>query len=746
MMKHKWVLGVAVILVLVLASSFALLPAQAAEPQEEIADLQQWVYAQGYNYTVADNWVTQLSAGEREALGGYRQAVAPEGPLPENVAFVADIPADVTGGETGGVGAPPTTYDAMALGYVTSIKNQLGCGSCWIHAAIADFESDVAIGESSLLNFAEQEVGDCHIYYSVGGYNWCSGGNANMSTNYFTKYGAANESCNPYTATLGTCLGCTLQRSANCWRQITNATGSDLGQVTNIKNAILAYGPVHTTIYSSGPGFSAYNSGVYEDWSPGTTDHAVQIIGWDDTLPHSHGTGAWMIKNSWGTGWGASGPYPGCAWVAYGSANLGDWTSALCGYGNPPPEMFYHDECGWMGFGYGSTALTAWGAVRFTPSQNRTLTAVEFWAIEGIMSYEIKIFDNLDYQGGGTYSLSSQLGSTQSGTTGTYQGYYSITLSTPVSLTSSDDFIVQVKLTNTSGYPIPIDYYTASSHSWLPAWSSIASFSGESYYSSDGTTFTTSSPYDMGIRARTGAGGGGTDEIGTFYTGNYRWYRDLNGNGIPDDSPTGVFGSSLSKPVTGDWDGDGDDDIGTFFTGNYKWYLDLNDNGIPDDAPIGPFGSSLSIPVVGDWDGDGDDDIGTFFTGNYNWYLDLNDNGIPDDAPIGPFGSSLSIPVVGDWDGDGDDDIGTFYTGNYRWYLKDLDDGSVSVTSVFGSSMSKPVTGDWDGDGDDDIGTFFTGNYKWYLDLNDNGIPDDAPTGVFGSSQSIPVVGNWDGA
>jgi hypothetical protein len=66
----------------------------------------------------------------------------------------------------------------------------------------------------------------------------------------------------------------------------------------------------------------------------------------------------------------------------------------------------------------------------------------------------------------------------------------------------------------------------------------------------------------------------------------------------------------------------------------------------------GPFGSSLSIPVVGDWDGDGDDDIGTFYTGNYKWYLDLNDNGIWDDiVSCGPFGSSLSKPVVGNWDG-----------------------------------------------------------------------------------------------
>jgi C1A family cysteine protease len=753
--KHKWVLGVAVILVLVLVSSFALLPAQAAEPVEKIEDLQQWVYEQGYNYTVADNWVTQLSAEEREALCGFRQPEAPEGPLPENLGFASGVPAT----DTGRFGALPPTYDAMALGYVTPVKNQLQCGSCWIFAATADFESDVAISESSLLNFAEQEVGDCNVYYTVGGYNWCSGGNANMSTNYFTKRGSANESCNPYTGVPGTCQSCPFVRSADEWRQITDANGQ--GMILAIKTAILNYGPVYATIYSQGTGFGSYNSGVYEYWGTESTDHAIQIFGWDDTMQHSHGAGAWLIKNSWGTGWGASGPYPGCAWVAYGSANLGDWTSAICGYGNPPTQMFYHDECGYMNWCYGTgSTSTAWGAVRFTPGWNETLNAVEFWANDASMSYEIKIFNTLNDQGGGTYSFSGQMGSTQTGTTGLEQGYYSIPLSTPVSIYACDDFIVQLKLTtSTSGwyFPLAIDYYDASTHPWLPAW--FGSYSGESYFSGDGTTFGKTSPYDMGIRARTGSaggGGGGDDEIGTCYTGNYKWYLDFNDNGVWDDAPSfGPFGSnSKSKPVTGDWDGDGDDDIGTFYTGNYKWYLDFNDNGVWDDGiPLGPFGSnSKSIPVVGDWDGDGDDDIGTFYTGNYKWYLDLNDNGVWDDGiPLGPFGSSKSIPVVGDWDGDGDDDIGTLYTGNYKWYL-DLNDNGVwdDVTPLgpFGSnSKSKPVTGDWDGDGDDDIGTFYTGNYKWYLDLNDNGIWDDGISlGPFGSSKSIPVTGNWDGA
>ena len=166
-----------------------------AEPTEEIGieQLQQWVYDQGYSYTVAENWITQLSPEERQRLYGYKPLKPPTEPLPENVGFQSlnEIP---TSGMVGlgqpPVGQPlPSSYDAMAAGNVTPIRNQSGCGACWIFAATTDFESDVLINGSQYsnltLNFSEQEVGDCNIWSRVGGYDFCNGGIALMTTNYF---------------------------------------------------------------------------------------------------------------------------------------------------------------------------------------------------------------------------------------------------------------------------------------------------------------------------------------------------------------------------------------------------------------------------------------------------------------------------------------------------------------------------------------------------------------------------------
>ena len=478
------------------------------EQSGEIEEPQQGIFnSQGYNYTVAENWITILTEEERQSLYGYKPLAQHTEPFQENFNFKFAV--------EGGVGQPtvgqppvgqPLAYDAMASGYVTPIRNQGLCGACWIFAATTDFESDVLIKEtvSNLtLSYSEQEVGDCNIWHRAGGYSLCNGGNSQMTTNFFTKNGSANESCNPYAAAPGTCQNCSIHRNADNWRIITGYNGNDLGYVTTIQNAILNYGPVYSTIYAGDSGFSGYNSGVYEYWGTENVNHAIQIIGWNNSLPHSHGTGAWLIKNSWGTGWGAGHKYPGCAWVAYGAANIGDWTSAIADYKNPDDTILYHDESGWMNWCLGYTNPTAYGAVRFTPSQNLTLTAVDFWAVDASMTYEIKLFDTLNDLGGGNYGFSNQLGTTQTGITNE-AGYYSIPLNTPVQLTSGDDFIVQVNLTTTGyGYPLPIDYYDTGSHPWTPPLPEVFTFSGESYCSPDGSQFVKPTE-DIGIRARLG--------------------------------------------------------------------------------------------------------------------------------------------------------------------------------------------------------------------------------------------------
>ncbi len=472
-----------------------------------IDELQERINNSGFHYRVASNWITALPPDEIQELMGYRPPRPPAdiSALPRNVAYrYVDTGTGTASTSVHRAGAVPSvrtslpsSYDAMALGYVTPVRNQGSCGSCWIFAAIADLESDVSIVEgSNQSDFSEQEAGDCNIWN-----HFCNGGDSLMSTNYLTKWGAANESCHPYQGSETTCQNCSILWNVDNWRRITGSNGES--QIEEIKTAILNYGPVYSTIYAGDSGFLAYDSGVYEYWGTEEPNHAIQIIGWDDSLEHSRGSGAWLIKNSWGTSWGAHGPYPGCAWVAYGAANIGDYTSAITSYiDDTDMVLYYYDEYGWMGYCCGYGTNTAWGAVRFVPAESGQLQAVDFWAVDAGMQYEIRIFDNISESGSG-YTFSDQLGY-QSGTT-EESGYYSVNLSTPITVVKGDDFIIQVKFTTTSGYeyPIPIDYLTPG-HEYYSDWQPTAS--GESYVSGNGVTFTKlsidGSLTDIGIRGR----------------------------------------------------------------------------------------------------------------------------------------------------------------------------------------------------------------------------------------------------
>jgi C1A family cysteine protease len=143
-MRSKKAIGVMLAVIIAVLVFTVAIPGIASEPSNTpvtteprgeigIEELQQRVYEQGYNYAVAENWITRLSPEDRKALWGYKHLTAPTEPLPENVGFVSDVPNV----KIVKIVSLPSSYDAMALGHVTSVKNQI-CGACWLHGAIAD--------------------------------------------------------------------------------------------------------------------------------------------------------------------------------------------------------------------------------------------------------------------------------------------------------------------------------------------------------------------------------------------------------------------------------------------------------------------------------------------------------------------------------------------------------------------------------------------------------------------------------
>jgi C1A family cysteine protease len=131
----------------------------------------------------------------------------------------------------------------------------------------------------------------------------CNGGN--FANSYYLNPGAVLEQCFPYKATDAPCkTGCPYVYVASASKSASSTSA--------IKTAIYNYGAVSCSVYVSAY-FQAYSSGVFNICQNGSANHAVVLVGWDDSK------NAWRMKNSWGRSWGES----GMMWITYGCCGIG---------------------------------------------------------------------------------------------------------------------------------------------------------------------------------------------------------------------------------------------------------------------------------------------------------------------------------------------------------------------------------------------------------------------------------------
>lgn len=201
--------------------------------------------------------------------------------------------------------AVPKSFDWRTYNAVTAPKNQGGCGSCWAFSATGFLESELIRRGSAdkTLDLAEQYMTKCDTT-SFG----CNGGYPFAAADFGLKKGLPLESTYPYRYDYTYTDICTAPVIGKTFTNVPAQVGKYSSSTKASASTMITYllqRPLmlgvnandwgsYSSSTSSPSVFSCKKSN-----SSGGINHAVLLVGYTSS--------AWIVKNSWGTNWGAGG-------------------------------------------------------------------------------------------------------------------------------------------------------------------------------------------------------------------------------------------------------------------------------------------------------------------------------------------------------------------------------------------------------------------------------------------------------
>uniref|UniRef100_A0A146LBS1 Cathepsin L n=1 Tax=Lygus hesperus TaxID=30085 RepID=A0A146LBS1_LYGHE len=194
----------------------------------------------------------------------------------------------------------PAFVDWRKKGLVTSVKNQGNCGSCWAFSTVGGIEGQWKKHKGRLVSLSPQQLVDCSYSSPNKG---CNGGNVGVALKDIMKQGGIeSEQAYPYRSGNGQRYRCRFDRRkvAATVRGWVNVPSGNEGALAD---CVANKGPTSAMIVVTQP-FFHYHQGVFDDPPCRSKSyHAILVVGYG----RQRGRDYWLIKNSWGTGWGQGG-------------------------------------------------------------------------------------------------------------------------------------------------------------------------------------------------------------------------------------------------------------------------------------------------------------------------------------------------------------------------------------------------------------------------------------------------------
>lgn len=374
--------------------------------------------------SAADYEVTDIENGQ---VGGYGyeptvfydengNAIETDGRLKNETDF-----------QTMGTSALPSSYDSRSKGFVTSVKNQGASNNCWAFAATSVLETNSIVNgytQLSATDFSEPHLAwfsyntlssdkrdpNCGEGFSLGSQVYNQGGNNYDITRALSRWaGVADGSkvSSNYPTTASQLSKLPTYTDDDRFDTSSGVIISSMEKCTTAEEAkqwILDNGSITASYYHSdssdyiknGSNYVAY---CYTGDDISSTNHMIAVVGWDDSYSASkfnsknkpEGNGAWLCKNSWGSGWGNG---KGYFWISYYDKTISDFY----GYTTQPADKFDNNYT-FNGSGFDSL----WNTVKtsatianvFTARYSEELTAIATYTQHENVTVKVRIYKNI---------------------------------------------------------------------------------------------------------------------------------------------------------------------------------------------------------------------------------------------------------------------------------------------------------------------------------------------------------------
>lgn len=294
------------------------------------AELQQRNPLATFGATDFADWTkSELAALQNPAYEGYSAGnPCPGGhdvpccelpPAPEELRFLTEL---------------PDSWDWRSRGAVTAVKSQGACGSCWAFATAGTIEGQWAAAGNPLMDVSVQQIVSCNVD-DLG----CRGGRVDTALRWLARTRAGNaeaEEQYPYVSGTGSAppcgdLACWSISAAvtdiwcanNCWAPVPNCPSSlctcngtnprekIAATITGCKDVPRDEDQMAAVLVEKGPfaaaidatTWTSYKGGIMTNCPSGAHNHGVLVVGFGTEGSQKY----WIIKNSWGHGFGEAG-------------------------------------------------------------------------------------------------------------------------------------------------------------------------------------------------------------------------------------------------------------------------------------------------------------------------------------------------------------------------------------------------------------------------------------------------------